>query len=350
MREISTYCRGVAAAALVASAACGLTRPSAHPSLAPFRDYEQRPSTGTVTSTFLGTSSVLFRDGETTVLSDPFVTRPPATAVAASSIEPDVARIGLALEYLGVRTIDAIFASHSHYDHAMDAPAFAKQTGAVLLGSSSTANLGRGGGLPKERIDIVQHGETRRYGKFELTFLESAHGSPERFPGEIESPLTPPARAREWKTGKTWSVLIRHGERTILVHASANVREETLKDRHADVVYLGIGGLGKQPDEFVEKYWNDVVRATRARRVILIHWDDFFRGLDEPLRPMTVADSFSDSMRRILRCAATDGVEVLLPVAWQTSDPFAGLNTSVPTRASTAPHPCRAPLRASVQR
>ena len=129
------------------------------------------------------------------------------------------------------------------------------------------------------------------------------------------------------EVGKTWSVLIRHGKRSMLVHPSANVKHDALKGGYCDVVYLGVRGLGKRSEEFAEDYWTEVVRATRARRVILIHWDDFFRSLDEPLRPMAYAtDSFPDTMRRLLWYAEKDRVEVLLPVAWQTADPFADLN------------------------
>ena len=48
----------------------------------------------------------------------------------------------------------------------------------------------------------------------------------------------------------------------------------------ADVAYLGVGQLGIQSDDYIETYWRETVRATGARRVVLIHWDDFFRPLD----------------------------------------------------------------------
>jgi len=174
---------------------------------------------------------------------------------------------------------------------------------------------------------VVADGETLHFGKFELTFVESQHSPGDRYPGSITSPLKPPARAGSWKTGTTWSVLIRYEEsRTILVHGSANFRAGALKGRSADVVYLGLGHLGRQSDAFVDAYWNEVVRATGATRVIVMHWDDFFRSLDEPLRPMpSVLDPVQNAMRRILERGARDGVEVLSPVAWERVDPFAGL-------------------------
>ena len=36
-------------------------------------------------------------------------------------------------------------------------------------------------------------------------------------------------------------------------------------------------------------YWTETVRAVGARRVVLIHWDDFFRPLSKPLRALPYA-------------------------------------------------------------
>jgi L-ascorbate metabolism protein UlaG (beta-lactamase superfamily) len=297
------------------------------PSLEPFRGYEQQPSTaGDVTARFLGTTSVLFQDAATAIMSDGFVTRPGLARVVFGRIGPDRERIQDAAKRLEVDSIAAVFTGHSHYDHALDAPTLAQLTGAVLLGSQSTFNIGLGAGLPESAMHVVRDGETMRFGRFELTFLESEHSRPDVHPGTVKAPLVPPARSGEWKNGGTYSVLIRHEHRTILMHGSSNFKASALRDHRADVVYLGIGGLGKKPDAFVDAYWDEVVGATRARRVILVHWDNFFHSLDEPLRPMpNVMGSFSGAMQHVLRRAAAHHVEVLLPVPWQRTDPFAGL-------------------------
>jgi L-ascorbate metabolism protein UlaG (beta-lactamase superfamily) len=295
------------------------------PPLAPIVQ-QQASTSGAITTRFLGTTSILFQDGETTILSDGFVTRPERRDVFVGKIGPDAQQIQRTLTRLGVDRIAAIFTGHSHYDHALDAPLIAKQTEAVLVGSESTRNVGLGGTLPNDRIHVVRHGDTCRFGKFALTFLESKHSSPEPWRGEIRAPFATPARARMWKTGKTWSVLIRHEMRTLLVHGSANYKPGALRDHRADVIYLGIGGLGFKSTRFVRDYWNEVVRSTCARRVILVHWDDFF-GTDEPLRP---EPSFNRAAEHIRRLASMDGVEVLLPVLWDMTDPFEGLER--PTR------------------
>lgn len=302
--------------------------PFGRPALGPYAQYWQKPvSAGVVGSgvsaCFLGTSSLLLHDGDTAVLSDGFVTRPGLARVLAGTIAPDQDVVAGAINRLGVVSLAAVFCCHSHYDHALDAPVWAEQLGADLVGSASTVNVGRGWGLPETALKVVGEGEALTYGEFRLEFVTSLHSPGDRYPGTIDQPLVAPAKAGAWKTGLVYSVFITHRGRTILIHASANARPGALAGRRAEVVYLGIGGLGRQDEVFAEQYWNEVVRATGAKRVILVHWDDFFRRLDEPLRPMRYPlDDFDRGMHHILTRAHTDNVEVLLPVPWQHTDPF----------------------------
>jgi len=60
-----------------------------------------------------------------------------------------------------------------------------------------------------------------------------------------------------------------------------------------------------------------------ARRVVLTHWDDFFRPLDKPLRALPyAADNLDVSMRVLTQLAADDGVDLHLPTLWRRSDPW----------------------------
>ena len=66
------------------------------------------------------------------------------------------------------------------------------------------------------------------------------------------------------------------------------------------MVYLGVGQLGLQPERYLVDYWTETVRAVGARRVVLIHWDDFFRPLHEPLRALPYAGDDLDVSMRVL--------------------------------------------------
>jgi L-ascorbate metabolism protein UlaG (beta-lactamase superfamily) len=73
------------------------------------------------------------------------------------------------------------------------------------------------------------------------------------------------------------------------------------------------------------------VGAVGARRVVLIHWDDFFRPLDQPLRALPYAgDDLDVTMRVLTGLADADGVAPHLPTVWRRADPWAGLRGGRP--------------------
>lgn len=292
-----------------------------------YRTPEADSATGGLTVTFLGVSTLLFDDGETAIMTDGFFTRPGLFSVI-TRITPDSLRIAQALDRARVSRLAAVIPVHSHYDHAMDAPFVARWTGAQLVGSSSTANIGRGAGLPEDRIMVAVIGQPMTFGRFSVTLLESRHAPTGRFlmPGEIASPLTPPARTKDYRLGEAYSVVIRHDDRTIVVQGSAGFLAGALNDVNADVVYLSVATLGKQSPAFRDSLWSETVAATHARRVIAIHWDDFTRPLSEPLRPMPfLTDDFEETMRFLLSHTGPDAPDIRLAAEFVRTDPFAGL-------------------------
>jgi L-ascorbate metabolism protein UlaG (beta-lactamase superfamily) len=273
--------------------------------------------------TFLGVATLLLNDGETAILTDGFFTRPSIGQLFFGKIAPDKALIARHLKRAGIGKLAAVIVNHSHYDHVMDAPEVAMQTGAILVGSESTANVGRGWGLPEQRISIKAPGATLEFGKFRVTLLASGHVPPGYPAGEITQPLVPPVRASAYLMGTNYAVLVEHGRNSILINASAGFAPGALANRHADVVFLGIGMLGKRNIAYMEDYWREVVEATGARRAVPIHWDNFARPLDEPLQPIPhLIDDFDATMRFLLEKGAAQGVEVKLPRAWQQVEPF----------------------------
>lgn len=121
-------------------------------------------------------------------------------------------------------------------------------------------------------------------------------------------------------------MLVECDGRTALVNGSAGFIPRVLRDVRADVVYLGIPTLGRQHAEFRAALWREVVETTGARRVIPVHWDAFWRPLDRPLVPFPrLIDDLDVSMKFLADRCERAGIDLTLPVAWQVTDPFAGL-------------------------
>jgi L-ascorbate metabolism protein UlaG (beta-lactamase superfamily) len=289
--------------------------------------FDVPPFAGGLGVTFLGVASLLLDDGASAVMTDGFFSRPPLLRVALGRIAPDTARIDAALARTGTRRLEAVLPVHTHYDHAMDSAVVAERTGALLVGGESTAYVGRGHGLPEERIRVVTPGQPMTFGAFTLTWVESHHCPPDRFPGVVTEPVVPPARASAYRCGEAWSVLVAHTSgRTALLQGSAGFVAGALAEKRADVAYLGVGQLGVQSEDYIRSYWAETVEAVGARRVVLTHWDDFFRPLSRPLRALPYAgDDLDVSLRVLDELAIRQGVALHLPTLWRREDPWSGL-------------------------
>lgn len=260
------------------------------------------PRDGAVRVTFLGVSTLLLDDGETQLMTDGFFTRPSLPRVVSSKIATDEGLVTHVLARVGADRVRGLFVAHSHHDHAMDCAFVAKRTGARLYGSASTLNVGRGQGVPEGQMERYRPGEEIQVGAFHVTVLESRH-SPMIWPLErliggegerIDQPLPAPARVWEYKEGGSYDLLVRHGTNKILIKPSANFgprpdgtqRGDPLKSVRADVVFLGVGSLGKERRRFQEDYYAYTVGKLQPKLVIPIHWDNFFKPLSEKL-PLT---------------------------------------------------------------
>ena len=255
---------------------------------------------GAVTVRYTGTATLVFSDGETTWMTDGWFSRPGPLTLLYGQIEPDLDAIGKGLEHNQIDELAAVFPVHSHYDHAMDAPEVAKRTGALLLGSESTANIGRGWGLPEQQIRVVMDSEPIQLGKFTVTPIVSKHfqfADPEmaaRALGDpkIDAPLTPPVSTFDYRLGKAYALHVAHPKGTWLIQGSAGFIEGDLEGYDADVVFLGVGALGSQTDAYRESYWKETVKRTRPSRVIPIHWDSLTGPIEGPFTGPVRAAAF----------------------------------------------------------
>jgi L-ascorbate metabolism protein UlaG (beta-lactamase superfamily) len=276
-------------------------------------------------ATWMGVATLLLDDGSSALMTDGYFSRPGLARVAAGKVSPSAARVDGCLARAKVSRLEAVVPVHTHFDHVLDSALVADRTGALLVGGASAANVGRGYGLPENRLVVAVSGEPIELGAYEITLVESHHCPPDRFPGVINEPVTPPVKVSAYRCGEAWSTLIQHrpSGRRLLIQGSAGYVKGALDDYRAEVVYLGVGQLGVQPRSYLSDYWNEVVRAVGARRAILIHWDDFFRPLSKPLRAFPyVADDLDVSIRVLEELAARDGVTLQLPTVWRREDPW----------------------------
>jgi len=276
----------------------------------------EAPRDAPLTVRFAGVATLLFDDGETAWMTDGFFSRPPLKQAMLGKLAPDEPAIERELARLQVARLAAVVPVHSHYDHAMDSPVVARRTGALLVGSATTLHIGRGLGLAEDRMREVKPGDTLQLGKFRLHFIESRHSPTPFTDGKtvqtLDAPLVPPARALAWREGRSWSILVEHASgRTMLVQGSAGFIPGALAGRRADTVFLGVGTRGARDEAYREAYWNEIVKPVGAKRVIPIHWDDFWQPIDRGLVPFPPPfDDFVLTMDSLQQRGARDGVQI----------------------------------------
>jgi len=286
------------------------------------------PVSTPVKVSFLGVATVLLDDGETALLTDGFFSRPDKMTVLLRKVEPDAQAISDGLQrahitLAGVKgsKLAAVIPLHSHYDHAMDAPEVAKRTGALLLGSSSTLMVGKGWGLNDPQMQLAEVRKPYRFGRFIVTLFPALHTPTGFTGGVIDSPLVPPVRATDYKEGQSYAMLVEHDGRTLLITGTAGFVPGALQGVKADVVLLGIGAMGPRSAEHKLAYWNETAATVGAKRVIPIHWDDFWIPSTLPMQPMPKPlDDFEASMAFLQKQGAMHGVDVRMPAAWTPMD------------------------------
>jgi L-ascorbate metabolism protein UlaG (beta-lactamase superfamily) len=260
---------------------------------------DQVPAGGAIKVTFLGTTMLLFDDGETQLMIDGFVSRPPAWRVALRCpLKTDTALVDTALSRVKVERLKALFAAHSHYDHVLDAAYIVQKTHSHLYGSDSALQVGRGGGLNEDQMTVYEPGKEVPVGRFTVIVLKSRHSPPTCFNDDlgktIPGPLQQPANRVAYAEGGSFDILIKHGDHAILVKPSANSIEGALDNVRAEILFLGTAGLGKQDPAFQNSFYDQTVAKVGPRRVIPIHWDDFFKPLSEHLTaPPKIVDNLA---------------------------------------------------------
>jgi L-ascorbate metabolism protein UlaG (beta-lactamase superfamily) len=250
------------------------------PAVTEFEPLAERPTPAepaNLTEHNFGTSTIVFSDGRTTIMTDGFFSRPSIGRLLLLPVAPNEKRIRAALDRAGLGHAAAIFVAHSHHDHAMDTPYVAQLTGATVVGSRSTENIALGVGFPRDRVQRIADGSVCRFGAFTVTIFQTPHSTPKPFPGEISGPLSRSAWVEDYREGGNFTFHVAHPLGNVLVVPSRGVRKGwSGRPLRADTVFLGVGGLVSSADK-LRPMWDQFVVGFKAETVYPIHWDDFLR-------------------------------------------------------------------------
>jgi L-ascorbate metabolism protein UlaG (beta-lactamase superfamily) len=251
-----------------------------------------------VTLTYLGVAGWLIEEGDTTIVADPYFSRPDLE----KPLVPDEAAIAAH----SPEQADLVIVGHSHFDHLLDAPSVAKRTGAELMGSATTAHVARASGVSPEKIITVKGGEDLAWDDFSVRVIPSLHsalGDKHTFGGALVADPTLPMGADDYQEGGTFAYLVRLHGREIFVLDTANFIEREVAGLTPDIAILATG-LRQE----IHDYTCRLLHALGDPPIVIANHFDDFRGppLDAPIEP-----DLDEFTKEVEACAP--GTRVIVP-------------------------------------
>jgi L-ascorbate metabolism protein UlaG (beta-lactamase superfamily) len=225
----------------------------------------------------------------TTILIDPYLSRPP-------NAEP---QLGLKPE--DITKADYIFLTHGHFDHAIDVGTIAKKTGAKIFCSQKARVTFTKEQVPNEQIQVVKAGETLDFESFKVTIIKSKH---------IKFGMTTLLwKFFSWKVIKSFGSLLG----PLRKYPKGDVFGFFFELKKEPLTFCHFGSGGFYPEE-LEKFHPDLFLAPVAGRrnapavlakmtsflkpkmVIGHHWDDFF----PPISWRVPIETFEVEVKKLL--------------------------------------------------
>jgi L-ascorbate metabolism protein UlaG (beta-lactamase superfamily) len=178
--------------------------------------------------------------------------------------------------------VAGVLVGHTHFDHAVDAPALARRYGCNAYGSASLAQLMRLHGLGAQAVE-VQPREPYELGPFVVRFVPSRHsklilGRRVPFDGELTCDHLDGLWPGAYRCGQVWGIRIEVAGTSLYHQGSANLDDDALGIEPVDVFLAGVAGRSVTP-----RYWERVLGKLDPRVVVPTHYDNFFRPLGREL-------------------------------------------------------------------
>ena len=214
-----------------------------------------------------------------TLFIDPYLSRVPfRDLVLRRSALPDPAALERFVQTPG--EVVGVLVGHTHFDHAVDAPAIARRFGCKAYGSDSLVSLMALHGIAERAVEVEPY-RTYELGPFEVSFTPSVHsklllGLAVPYDGDLTCEHLDGLSPGAYRCGQVWGISIEVAGVRFYHQGSANLIDDAIRERQVDVFLAGVAGRN-----FTRDYWKRILPRLDPRVVVPTHYDNFFRPLGQ---------------------------------------------------------------------
>jgi L-ascorbate metabolism protein UlaG (beta-lactamase superfamily) len=230
---------------------------------------------------WLGVSGYRMSYQGQTLFIDPYLSRVPfRDLLLRRPAAPDPAALDRFVKAPG-KTV-GVLVGHTHFDHALDAPAIARRLDCRAYGSRSLVNLMALHGLGGRAVEVEPY-RTYELGPFEIGFTPSVHsklllGLAVPYDGELSCEHLDSLCPSAYRCGQVWGISIAVAGLRFYHQGSANLIDGAIREREVDVFLAGVAGRS-----FTAGYWKRILPVLQPKTVVPTHYDNFFRPLGEEM-------------------------------------------------------------------
>ena len=230
---------------------------------------------------WLGVSGYRISAEGKTLFVDPYLSRVPfSELLRRRAALPDPAALDRFVHAPG--EVVGVLVGHTHFDHAVDAPAIARRFGCKAYGSDSLVTLMGLHGLAEQTLEVEPY-RSYELGPFEVSFTPSVHsklllGLAVPYDGDLTCEHLDALSPGAYRCGQVWGITIKVAGLSLYHQGSANLIDDAVREHGVDVFLAGVAGRN-----FTDDYWRRIIPRLDPKVVVPTHYDNFFRPLGKPM-------------------------------------------------------------------
>jgi L-ascorbate metabolism protein UlaG (beta-lactamase superfamily) len=253
--------------------------------------------------TWLGAAGFKVDTGEgATLLINPYLSR------------PALAQPFLPIQLADLAPVDEIFLTDGRFDHALDAPALAQQTGAIVHAVEPVCRRLIKYGVPVHNLESVTHEMSKRVGSLKWQALSSRANQTTRLPAirqlirNLQIPAHLDELVRAWPPGEEVAYHFKIDGLSVVHFSSAHWVEANIHNLRPDLALLPVEHT---PDTSLAAA--RLAALLQPKLVIPHHWDNYF----PPLSQLNDLVKFEAALHRL-----APQVRLFIPSIGQSFDPL----------------------------